>query len=330
MVDLKTKYLGLELKNPIIVGSSGLTGNFESIERLAANGAAAVVIKSLFEEEIRMEYRHTVSKGLADQDSNLDFLDYFDYELKHDMLTKCATLIRDVKSRLGIKVIASINCSSAGEWFSYAAKLEEAGADAIELNIYRLETDVNMSAAAISERYLNIVKKVLDHVSIPVAVKLPPYMTDTAYMAGQLAALGVKGLVLFNRFYNPDFDLESNRIVSGQVYSNPSDYAWPLRWISVLSGKVDIDLAASNGIHNAETAIKMLLAGADAVQLVSAIYKNGAGYLMDILTGIEKWMKARDFKDLEAVRAYGRSLMPADPGQFERVQFMKYFGDYSS
>lgn len=329
MVSLETKYLGLQLKNPIIIGSSGLTGNYESIARLAQHGAAAVVLKSLFEEEIQMEFRHTMKNQLGFQENNLDFFDYYDYKLKDDMLKKNALLISEIKEKLDIKVIASINCSTVGEWYSYAKKLEEAGADALELNIYSLATDIEEDAGIISARYEKIVKKVLDRVSIPVSVKMSPYFTDTANMAARLVSLGVKGLVLFNRFYNPDIDLVNNKIVVGQVYSNPGDYSWPLRWISILSQKIKADFVASNGIHTADSAIKMLISGAVAVQVVSAIYKNGSDYILDLSHGIEKWMESKGLNNIEQLHQYGQTMMPANPALFERVQFMRYFGDHS-
>jgi len=328
MVNLTTKYLGLELKNPLIVGSSGLTANFESIERLAENGAAAVVLKSIFEEEILLEYKDTLSKELGFQENNLEFFDYYDLQLKDNAIEKTSQLISEIKNKLDIKVIASINCRSTGEWFSYAAKLQDAGADALELNIYRISSSAEENAQTISDNYLRIVKKVMNHVSIPVSVKMSPYFTDTSHMASRLSEAGVAGLVLFNRFYNPDIDLVNNKIVSGQVYSNATDYSWPLRWLAILNGQVKADLAASTGIHTPETMIKMLVSGASAVQVVSSLYKNGSDYLMDFLHGLEKWMSEKELETIDDLRNYGKQMMPDNPEMFERVQFMRYFSGH--
>jgi dihydroorotate dehydrogenase (fumarate) len=327
MANLSTTYLGLELKNPFIVGSSGLTATYEGIARLAKNGAAAVVLKSIFEEEIQMEFREALKNQLGPQDNNLDFLDYLDYQIKADVLSKTTELIRRVKADFDLKVIASIHCRSVGEWFAYAAKLQEAGADALELNIYRLPSSLEVSAAEIAEGNERIIEKVMKHVRIPVSVKMSAYTTDVAYTAQRYAQLGVKGLVLFNRFYQPDIDLENNRVVGGQVYSNPNDYTWPLRWVSILAPKVALDLAASNGVHTADTAVKMLVAGAAAIQVVSSVYKNGPDYLLDLQHGLDRWMDKKGLQDMAALRAYGRAMMPENPELFERVQFMKYFGE---
>jgi dihydroorotate dehydrogenase (fumarate) len=328
MANLTTKYLGLELKNPLIVGSSGLTATFDSIERLAKNGAAAVVLKSIFEEEILQEYKDTFKKELGFQENNLEFFDYYDYQLKDDMLEKTAKLIGEIKRSLDIRVIASINCRSTAEWFSYAAKLQDAGADALELNVFRLPSSIDEDAQTISERYFKIVKKVMNHVTIPVSVKMSPFFTDTAHIASRLSNAGVEGLVLFNRYYNPDIDLVNNKIVSGQVYSNPTDFTWALRWVAILSGQVKADLVASSGIHTPETMIKMLISGATAVQVVSSLYKNGPDYLMDFLHGLEKWMDEKGIANMTDLKTYGREMMPSNPEMFERVQFMKYFGEY--
>jgi dihydroorotate dehydrogenase (fumarate) len=328
MANLSTQYLGIQLKNPVIVGSCGLTSSVESIERLVKNGAAAVVLKSVFEEEIIQEYQMTFKNQLGHQENNLEFFDYYDYQLKNDMLEKTARLINDLKEKFDIPVIASLNCRSVGEWYSYATKLQEAGADALELNLYRFPSSVDEDAESIIAGYLKIIRKVREHVSIPVSVKMSPFFTDLANVASKFEQEGVQGLVMFNRFYNPDIDLDNNKIVSGQVYSNPSDYAWPMRWISVLSGKLNVDLVASSGIHTPETMIKMLVSGATAVQLVSTLYKNGPDYILDFLHGLEKWMDKKGFSSIDEIRKFGKDSMPKNPEMFERVQFMKYFGGY--
>ncbi|MDG5798779.1 dihydroorotate dehydrogenase-like protein [Marinilabiliaceae bacterium ANBcel2] len=326
MADITTKYCGLDLKNPFIVGSSGLTSGVDSINRLAKSGAAAVVLKSVFEEEILLEYKQTFKNQLGSQEANLEFFDYYDYQLKGEMLENTTELINRVKESNDIPVIASINCRSSAEWFSYAKNLEKAGADAIELNIHRVVDSVDESAAVITEKYLNIVQKVKKHVTIPVAVKMSPFFADTAHMASQFEKAGADALVMFNRYYSPDIDLENNKLISAPVYSNPGDYTLPLRWISLLSGKLKTDIAASTGIHSPESMIKMLVAGASAVQIVSALYKNGPDYLLDFSHYLEEWMDKKGFDTLKDIREYGRTMIPSNSEMFERVQFMKYFG----
>ncbi len=328
MANLSTKYLGLQLKNPLIVGSCGLTGNAESIIKLANNGAGAVVLKSIFEEEIQLEFKDTLKKELGYQDNNLEFLDYYDYQLKNDVLKGTAELIKQVKESTDIPVIASINCRSVGEWYSYALKLQDAGADALELNIFKMPFGTDEDAEAINAVYLRIVEKVKARVSIPISVKLSPYFTNIGNISQRLEKGGVDGLVFFNRFYNPDIDIENIRLISGAVYSTPVDYVLPLRWISILSQKLSCDLVASTGVHTPETLIKMLLAGASSVQVVSAMYKNGTGYIKDMLYGLEKWMDKKGLETISDIHQLGQKAMPSNPELFERVQFMRYFGEH--
>lgn len=329
MANLSTKYLGIQLKNPLVVGSCGLTGSVESIIKLANNGAGAVVLKSIFEEEIQLEFQETLKKELGYQENNLEFFDYYDYQIKNDVLTKTAELIGRVKEATDIPVIASINCRSVGEWFSYAQKLQEAGADALELNIFKMPQQTTEAADAIDAVYLRIVEKVIAHVSVPVSVKLSPYFTNLGNIAQRLEGTGAKGLVFFNRFYNPDIDIDNIRVTSGAVYSNTGDYVLPLRWISLLSGKLKADLMASTGIHNPEGIIKMLLAGAAGVQVASVLYKNGPGYIRDMLYGLEKWMDKKCLNTIDDIHQLGKQAMPANPELFERVQFMRYFGEHN-
>lgn len=329
MANLKTTYLGLELKNPLIVGSSGLTSSAESILKLAEIGAAAVVLKSIFEEEIQMEFKDVLKNQLGSMEDNLEYLDYFDYHLKDERLKKTADIISEVKSKSDIKIIASINCRSVGEWFSYAAKLQTAGADAIELNIFRNSVSPNENAATISEQYLNIIRKVKEYVTIPVSVKMSPYFTDLPYITSQMEQIGVEGFVFFNRFYNPDFDLKSMKFSPTQVYSNPTDYLWALRWVSILSKQLNTNISASTGVHSTDSFIKMLVAGASTVQVVSALYKNGPTYIQDFLAALNDWMDKNSLNNMDEVKSFAKDLFPANSELFERVQFMKYFGGFS-
>ena len=328
MANLTTKYLGLELKNPLIVGSSGLTASADSIIKLAQNGAGAVVLKSVFEEEIQMEYQATFKDHLGEMENNLEFFDYYDYKLKDDALRRTTDLISEVKLNSDIPIVASINCRSVGEWYAFASKLQTAGADALELNLFRMPVSADEDAATITERYLKIIQKVKEHVSIPISVKLSPYFTDLAHVASMMEKSGVDGFVLFNRFYNPDFDLNTKRVVSSHIYSNANDYVWPMRWVSILAGRLNADIVASTGVHTPETFIKMLVAGASAVQVVSALYINGPTYILDFLHGLEKWMDSKGLHSIADIQDFGKDLLPKNPEMFERVQFMKYYSDY--
>lgn len=330
MTNMKTKYLGLELKNPLIIGSSGLTGKADSIIKMADYGASAVVLKSLFEEEIIMEHEKAMKDQMGHQESNLEFLDYFDYQLKKGRFEETRKLIDEIKAHTDIPVIASINCYSVGEWFSYAHLLEEAGADALELNLYRIPSQTNLEAPDILKGYYEIVKRVKEHVNIPVSIKISPYFTDLGNVVARFDMLGVDGIVMFNRFYNPDFDIENERITSGPVYSGANDYGNVLRWVAMLKEKVTCYLGASGGVHSADTLFKMLLAGADSVQVVSAIYRNGPGYIRDLLSGVEKHMEKKGLEDLQQVRELGRKMAPDHGEVFERAQFMRYFGHHDS
>ncbi|WP_016776983.1 dihydroorotate dehydrogenase-like protein [Anaerophaga thermohalophila] len=328
MSDLKTKYLGLELKNPLLVGSSGLTGSADSILKLVDYGVGGIVLKSLFEEEIIREHEKNMKEKVERLESNLEFLDYFDYQLKEDNFRRQRKLIDEIKSQTDVPLIASINCYSVGEWFSYAKLLQDAGADALELNLYRIPSKINIEAADILNGYYEIVRRVKEHVSIPVSVKISPYFTDLGNVVSRFDMLGVDGVVMFNRYYSPDFDLENNRIISGPVYSSQADYANVLRWIAMLKEQVTCDLCASGGIHSGDTMFKMLLAGADSVQVVSALYKNGAAYVRDLLSGVQSWMEKKRLDTIEDVHRMGRSMIPNHAEVFERVQFMKYFGEH--
>ncbi|WP_282035916.1 dihydroorotate dehydrogenase-like protein [Saccharicrinis aurantiacus] len=325
---LESKYLGLRLKNPIIVGSCGLTNSVESIKKLAENGAAAVVVKSVFEEEIIQEHQDVLKNKLGDQDNNLEFLDYFDYQIKSDVLKKTAALIQDAKKEVDIPIIGSINCASSGEWVSYAKILADAGADALELNLFKLPSDVNQKADEQEQFYQSIVSAVKSHVSIPVSVKIAPYSSNLAASIKKMDDIGVDGITMFNRFYNVDFDIYTDEVIAGSPYSTNEEYYNALRWISIMSGKVNTDLSASTGVHNAETAIKMLMAGATTVQIVSKIYMDGPEVISSILEGIKEWMEKRGYVSIDEFRGSVHHDPDQNSERFERVQFMRYFGEH--
>ncbi|TLX74394.1 dihydroorotate dehydrogenase-like protein [Labilibacter sediminis] len=325
---LETKYMGLRLKNPIIVGSCGLTSTVEGIKKLAENGAAAVVLKSIFEEEIIKEHEQTFKNSLGEHENNLEFLDYFDYQIKNDVLKKTATLIEEVKKEVDIPIIGSLNCATSGEWISYAKQLERAGVDAIELNVFKLPFNIEQESDEQEKLYLSIIEKVKTHIKVPVAIKIAQYSSNLAAVIKKLDTAGVNAITLFNRFYNVDFDIMTDEVKAGSPYSSELDYYNTLRWISIMSGKVTTDLSASTGVHSAETAIKMIMAGATTVQMVSKIYKDGAESIAEVLKGIKDWMNKRKYVSIDEFRGSVHHEPNENAERFERVQFMKYFSDH--
>jgi len=325
MADLSTRYLGLTLKNPVIVGSSGLTRSANSIRDLEAAGAAAVVLKSVFEEEIAFEYED-ILKEAGEQGVNLDQFDYYDYQLKGEKLGRCTELIEECKKSVSIPVIASINCVYSHEWTSYARMLEEAGADALELTMFFLPTEFERSSEEKEKAYFEIIERVLKQVSIPVALKISYYFSNLGPMIQKLSNTGIAGLVLFNRFFSPDFDIDNLKVVSSNVFSSPSDLSISLRWIAIMAEKTNCDLAASTGVHDGAAVIKQLLAGADAVQVVSALYKNGKGHIGEMLNFVQQWMEAKGYSRVDDFRGRLSQEKSSNPAVYDRVQFMKYFG----
>jgi dihydroorotate dehydrogenase (fumarate) len=326
MIDISTKYLGLDLKNPIIVGSCGLTNSLADIKDIQEKGAAAVVLKSIFEEEILMEYEREL-KNISIDESNLEYYDYLDYQIKAENINKYLKLIESCKKEIEIPIIASINCINSTEWTFFAKKIEQAGADALEVNAFVLPSDLNKSAVDTEKIYFNMIEAIRKEVKIPVALKISFYFSNLAAVIKKLSETGIDGLVLFNRFYNPDFDIEKRMVISSHVLSSPDEIGLSLRWIALMANRVNCDLAASTGIHDAKAMIKQLLAGASAVQIVSALYKNGLNLIPIMLNDLKTWMnhhKYNSIADFKGSMAQSKSLSPEI---FERVQFMKYFGE---
>jgi dihydroorotate dehydrogenase (fumarate) len=327
MNDLSTKYLGLELKNPLIIGSCGLTNSIDKIRELADNGAGAVVLKSLFEEQIQAELSANLDSYTADYPGATDYIREYTRGNEIDTYLK---LIAGAKKSVDIPVIASINCVSASEWVSFATSVEQQGADALELNISLLPSDPRLTSEESERKYAEIIHRVSGMVSIPIAVKMSPYSASLANLIVRLSrTTKVAGFVLFNRYYAPDIDIDRMVIKSADVLSSPAEGCGPLRWVALLSGMVDRDLAASTGVHDSEGVIKQILAGAAAVQLVSTVYKNGAGQLATILAGLDKWMTQKSFCRLSDFRGRLGYEQAMEPAVFERTQFMKYYGGLS-
>ena len=324
-MNLSVSYLGLKLKSPVVVGSSSLTTSVDNLKKIENSGAGAVVLKSIFEEEIYNEYQSILEKEKDQEFPDVRFLDYYDYKIKEDNVKKYLDLIKTAKSTVNIPVIASINCVSSWEWSFFAKKLQQAGADAIELNMFILPSDFTKTADEIEKTYLNIIAKIKEVVTIPVAVKLSYYFADLASFVKRVSESGVDGVVLFNRFFHPDFDIENFKIVPSNVLSRSSDLAISLRWMSILSGRMGCDLIASTGVHDGASVIKEILAGANAVQVVSSLYKNGIESVSDMLEEVKVWMEKHGFESLDDFRGKMSQVNSPNPAEYERVQFMRYF-----
>jgi dihydroorotate dehydrogenase (fumarate) len=317
--------MGMTLKSPIIVGSSGLTRSADRIADLEKNGAGAVVLKSIFEEEIAFEYQDMLQQA-APGAYNFEHFDYYDYQIQEERLSRYITLIQESKRRVSMPLIASVNCMYSHEWTFFAERLQAAGADALELNMFFPPSDSARTSQEREQLYLDVVDKVTKRVSIPIALKISHYMDNLGAMIQRLSETGISALVLFNRFYSPDFDIESRKVTSANVLSAPGEYVLPLRWIALTAGRVDCDLVASTGIHDGETVIKQLLAGATAVQVVSALYKNGTEHLKTMVQDLQTWMIRNEYYALEQFRGEMSQAQSQDPAVYERFQFMKHFG----
>ena len=326
MADLSTVFAGLQLKNPIIIGSSGLTDSTENIISLEKKGAAAIVLKSLFEEEILREMNANLNRMNSDGFLYPETVDYYDfYEGPEEHTMQYIRQIENARRSVSIPVIGSINCLTPAQWTYFPKEIEKAGAHALELNIFVLPSDMHRSAEENEKVYFDILQEVLKQVHIPVIVKLSYYFSNLASFLKKISQTGIKGLVLFNRFYNPDIDIETFELTSDSVLSSPSDIYMSLRWIGIMAGRVDCSLAASTGVHDGNGLIKQILAGADAVEIASAIYRNGHDHIRVMLEDLENWMNKKGFQSLGQFKGRLSQSKSQNPAAFERVQFMKYF-----
>jgi dihydroorotate dehydrogenase (fumarate) len=324
-MDIRTTYLGLKLNSPLIAGSSGLTGSVDKVKAMAQHGAGAVVLKSLFEEEIYFEQEDILKEAEADGIDMAQF-DYYDFHLKGQKLDRYVKLITEAKQSVDIPVIASINCLYSHEWTAFARRLEAAGADAFELNMFFLPSDFKRSTREQEDAYFKIIERVMAIASIPVSLKISYYFSNLGPMIQRLSQTGVKGIVLFNRFFSPDIDIDKFKVKPSFVFSSPAELALSLRWVAIMARKVDCDLAASTGVHNSPALIKQLLAGASAVQAASSLYKHGPGHIATMIDGLKTWMQKHGFKRLDDFRGRMSQEAASDPAVYERSQFMRYFG----
>jgi len=324
MKDLSTKYLGLDLKNPLIVGACGLTYSAKKIAELAEAGAGAVVLKSLFEEQIQSQLSANLESYNADYPGATDYIR--DFTRGHEIDTYLE-LIREAKKAVDIPVIASINCVSATEWTSFAKSIESEGADALELNISLLPSDPKMTCEESETRYAEIIESVGGMVTLPIALKMSHYSASLANLIEKLSWRDkLSGFVLFSRYYRPDIDINKMKITAAEIFSTPAEGCEPLRWMALMSDIIEKDLASSTGVHDAEGLIKQLLAGATATQVVSTIYKNGTAQIGVMLEGLEAWMEENSYTSLDEFRGKLNYANFREPAAFERTQFMKYFG----
>jgi len=324
MADLTTRYMGLTLRNPIIAGSSGLTNSVEKVVDLEKAGAGAVVLKSVFEEQIKARVNTSVVQSDASY-SYPEAEDYIGNYTKENEVAEYLELIRQCKSKVSIPVIASINCISLSEWLSFAVKIQEAGADALELNVFVLPSDPKRSGDQNEQVYLDIALAIIKAVSIPVALKISYYFSGLAKTTLKLSWTGIKGMVLFNRFYSPDIDIDKFEVTSDNVLSSPDEIFFSLRWVAMLSARLHCDIAASTGVHDGAGVIKQLLAGAKAVQITSCLYKKGNGQIQEMLKFLENWMARHEFKTTNDFIGKMSFKEADNPAAYERVQFMKHF-----
>ncbi|MEJ2367068.1 MAG: dihydroorotate dehydrogenase-like protein [Acidobacteriota bacterium] len=327
-MDLTTTYMGLELKNPLVPSASTLTREVDNLRAMEDAGASAVVLESLFEEQIQQDLHqldHYLTQGT---ESFAEALSYFPELEAHPGPEQYLKLIGAAKKAVGIPVIASLNGVSRGGWMEYAKEIEKAGADALELNIYFIPTDPNLMGSEVENMYVDALKAVKEAAGIPVAIKLAPYFSNMSNMARRLDQAGADGLVLFNRFYQPDIDIENLEVVPDLNLSSSADMRLPLRWAAILYGKVEADIAGTGGIHTPSDVIKMLMAGASLTQMAATLYKNGIPHLRTILNGIENWMTEHEYESVAQMRGSVSHKNSPQPAAFERANYMKTIGEY--
>lgn len=321
MENLKTNYLGLALSSPLIISSSRLTSTVVNLKEAEKSGAGAVVLKSLFEEQIMHHINSiSVSAGFPEAD------DYISYYSKSHSVDEYLDLIKSAKKNLKIPVIASINCFSSKGWLNFATNIVEAGADALEINVFFLPLDRKKSAKDSEEIYFELIEKLKTIVKIPIAVKIGYRFSNLLYMIDQFYLRGVEGVVLFNRFYEPDIDINKMEIVPASIFSSESERRNIVRWIAMTSAQnIDIDISASTGVHNGDDAIRYILAGADTVQVCSVLYEKGISYLSTLNQQLSDWMSVKSFRTIDEFRGRLNWRNYEKPEVFERTQFMKYF-----
>lgn len=329
MTDLSTTYLGLHLKNPLVASASPLSRKIETAQKLQDAGIAAIVMYSLFEEQIiheSLELDHYLSRGTESFAEALSYLpDTGTYSLTPE---KYLEHLSALKKSLSIPVIGSLNGVSRGGWTRYARYIQDAGADALELNLYYIPTDITLTSQELENTYVDLVQSVREAITIPLAVKLSPFVTSLPNLAHRLVAAGVNGLVLFNRFYQPDFDLEELEIVPTLELSTSAELRLPLRWISILYGKIKTDFALTSGVHSAQDVLKAMMAGAKVTMMASALLRNGVEIIPTILREMEWWIESHEYTSLKQMQGSMSQQAVAEPAAFERANYMKVLNSW--
>lgn len=324
MPDLSVQYMGLTLKNPLIVASSGLTTSVQNIKDYAAKGASAIILKSLFEEQIIAESDRNIKR---DESYGYDVQDYITRYTRDNVLGNYLKLIKEAKAAVDIPIIASINCVSDEEWISFTSKIEEAGADGIEINISLLPSDPEASPEKTEQTYFSILEKVKKTTNLPLGVKMSYYSSNLAALIRKISwSRLVDSIVLFNRYYSPDIDTKELKMTSTSLFSTPQEIGTSLRWIALSRKHVDISLSATTGIHDGNGMVKQILAGADTVQIASVLYQQGAEVIATMLKDLEAWMDEKGYKSLNDFKGIMSFDKKKNTAAFERIQFMKHFG----
>jgi len=329
MVDLTTTYLGLPLKNPLVASASPLSKKPETAVQLEQAGVSAIVMYSLFEEQILWESRklhEDLSRGVESFGEALTYLpDYASYSIGPEGYLKT---LNKIKQAVKIPVIGSLNGVTTGGWTDYAQKIEQAGADALELNMYDIACDPQVSSAQLEDQYIALVSQIRKWVKIPLAVKLSPFFTSLPHFARRLVEAGADGLVLFNRFYQPDFDLEELEVIPNLVLSNSHELRLPLRWIAILYGRIEADFALTSGVHSAEDLIKAVMAGASVAMVTSSLLRNGINHAAKILEDLQNWMVEHEYDSVRQMKGSMSQKAVADPAAFERANYLMVLGSY--
>ncbi|WP_075601790.1 dihydroorotate dehydrogenase-like protein [Saccharicrinis aurantiacus] len=327
MIDLSLKYMGLTLSNPIIASSSGLTNSLDNIIKLAENGVGAVVLQSLYEEEIVTELKQNFRDISLKNNVQTESMNFYKNINVEDTLTSYLSLITNCKKRLKIPIIASINCISSDYWPYFTELIQKSGADGLELNISINTYDPNYKTNQSIEMYYKIIEAVKKHITIPIAIKISPFFSEITSTLTKLSETEIDGMVLFNKFYSPDIDINKVKLIDDHKYSSENDYSLPLRSIGVLSKRAHCDLSASTGIHNSEVLIKMLLAGAKTVHIASVLYKNGFEHLGKMRFELETWMKEHNYSTINDFRGILSQDVNINQAAHSRVQFMQHYNE---
>jgi dihydroorotate dehydrogenase (fumarate) len=324
MIDLSTGYMGLRLRTPLVASASPLSQEIDGIRRLEDAGASAIVLYSLFEEQLRQEGFELEHHLAAGTNSFAEAASFFPQSNEFRLGPEgYLNHIHRAKQEVSIPIIASLNCTTVGSWIEYAKLIQHAGADALECNIYSIPTDVDLDSASVEQQYLDIVKAVKAAVTIPVAVKISPFFSNMANMAKRFDQAGANGLVLFNRFYQPDINLDELEIQPNVLLSTPQALRLPLTWIGILYGRIPASLAATSGVHGPEDVVKLLMVGADVTMLCSTLLRNGISYLQRIEEGVLEWMEKHEYESVQQMKGSMSQIYCSNPSAFERAQYMK-------